>query len=147
VKNLLIKYKCFIEFKYLINVALFGIVMKCIVDIDESIQKRLKDKCIELGVSQDELINEYINRCLDEDESLGAIKSELDSIFVDNVDNIFGDVDMPSIKFVPEKDPLTDDEMRKIIAELADGPESNIKFSDAFRILELAEKRAILTKK
>ena len=115
--------------------------MKCIVDIAEGIWKRLKDKCIELGVSQDELINEYINRCLDEDESLGAIKSELDSIFVDNVDNIFGDVDMPSIKFVPEKDHLTDDEMRKIIAELTDGPESNIKFCDAFRILELAEKK------
>ena len=29
----------------------------------------------ELDVSQDELINEDINRCLDEDESLGDIKS------------------------------------------------------------------------
>ena len=74
--------------------------MKCIVDIDEGIWKRLKDKCIELGVSQDELINEYINRCLDEDESLGDIQSELDNIFVDNVDDILGNVEMPSIKFV-----------------------------------------------
>ena len=120
--------------------------MECIVDIDESIQKRLKDRCVELGVSQDELINEYINRCLD-DESLDDIKNELNSIFVDNVDDILGDVDMPSIKFVPEKDPLTDDEMHEIIVGLADGPESNIKFCDAFRILELAEKRAFLTKK
>ena len=54
---------------------------------------------------------------------------------------------MPSIKFVPEKDPLTDDEMHEIIAELADGSESNIKFSDVFRILELVEKRAISDKK
>ena len=131
----------------LINVALFGIVMKCIVDIDEGIWKRLKDKCIELGGSHDELINEYINRCLDVDESLGDIQSELDSIFVDNVDDVFGDVDMPSIKFVPEKDPLTDDEMHEIIVELAEGSESNIKFCDAFRILELAEKRANLDKK
>ena len=131
----------------LIYVALFGIVMKCIVDIDEGIWKRLKDKCIELGVSQDELINEYINRGLNEGESLGDIQSELDNIFVDNVDDILGDVEMPSIKFVPDKDPLSDDEMHEIIVELAEGSESNIKFCDAFRILELAEKRAILDKK
>ena len=102
--------------------------MECIVDIDEGIWKRLKDKCIELGVSQDELINEYVNHGLDGDAFLGDIQSELDSIFVDNVDDVLGDVDMPSINFVPDKDPLSDDEMHEIIVELVEGSESNINF-------------------
>ena len=44
------------------------LTMSSTVRIDENVKQRLKMKSAESGISQYDLINEYVTRCLDEDE-------------------------------------------------------------------------------
>ena len=113
--------------------------MDATIRIDPNLKKLLKIRSVKLGVTQKDLANMYLFKCLKEDDA------KSDDITVDEVarkmnlspenklNEYFKDKE-DIIELVPERDPLTKEELHAIIDN--SDQTSNVKFTDILGIYD-----------
>ena len=126
--------------------------MDATIRIDLNIQKQLKLKSVELGITQKELANTYILKGLNEEKSNGTLKSIKDiaqglNIEINDVDDVLDDVIEGEYEILSEQKHLTMDEIEQIIDSNKSNEESNVKLTDILGIVESPQKTDSLEEK
>ena len=112
--------------------------MDATIRIDLDIQRQLKLKSVELGITQKELANTYILNGLNEEKSNGTLKSIKDiaqvlNIEINDDDDVLADVIEGEYEIQSDQKHLTMDEIEQIIDSNQSNEESNVKLTDIDR--------------
>lgn len=126
--------------------------MDATIRIDLDIQRQLKLKSVELGITQKELANTYILNGLNEEKSNGTLKSIKDiaqvlNIEINNDDDVLADVIEGEYEIQSDQKHLTMDEIEQIIDSNQSNEESNVKLTDMLGIVESPQKTDSLEEK
>jgi len=126
--------------------------MDATIRIDMDIQRQLKLKSVELGITQKELANTYILNGLNEDKSRGNLKSikdiaEVLNIEMNDVDDVLADLNVGEYEILEEEKRLNMDEIGDIIDNNRSNKKSKVKLSDMLGIVESPQKTNSLDEK
>ena len=115
--------------------------MDATIRIDLDIQRQLKLKSVELGITQKELANIYILNGLNEEKNNGNMKTIDDiaktlNININDPNTELDDLDEDTFEIVSDKNKLTMDEIKEIVEKNKSDKESNVKLSDMLGIVE-----------
>lgn len=126
--------------------------MDATIRIDLDIQRQLKLKSVELGVTQKELANTYILNGLNGEKSRSNMKSIEDiakvlNIEIDNIDDILADLDVDEYEILSEEKHLTMDKIKDIVNNNRSNEESNVNLTDMIGIVESPQKTDSLEEK
>ncbi|RAP48500.1 MAG: hypothetical protein BZ136_04880 [Methanosphaera sp. rholeuAM74] len=126
--------------------------MDATIRIDMDIQRQLKLKSVELGITQKELANTYILNGLNEDKSRGNLKSikdiaEVLNIEMNDVDDVLADLNVGEYEILEEEKHLNMDEIGDIIDNNRSNKKSKVKLSDMLGIVESPQKTNSLDEK
>ncbi len=126
--------------------------MDATIRIDLDIQRQLKLKSVELGITQKELANTYILNGLNEEKSNGTLKSIKDiaqvlNIEINDDDDVLADVIEGEYEIQSDQKHLTMDEIEQIIDSNQSNEESNVKLTDMLGIVESPQKTDSLEEK
>lgn len=126
--------------------------MDTTIRIDMDIQRQLKLKSVELGISQKELANTYILKGLNEEKSISDMKSIEDIAKLLNIEMNTDDEKLANLK-VDDYEILSDEknlsmaEIKEIVDNNISKDESNVKLSDMLGIVESPQKTNSLDEK
>lgn len=125
--------------------------MDATIRIDAIIQKQLKLKSVELGITQKELANTYILNGLHEDERKNNINNiediaKLLNIELSNPTDELNELDIDMFEVTSDEKQLSMDEIKQIVSDTAD-KKSNVKFTDMLGIVESPEDANSLNEK
>lgn len=126
--------------------------MDATIRIDLDIQRQLKLKSVELGVTQKELANTYILNGLNGEKSKSNMKSIEDiakvlNIEIGNIDDVLADLDVDEYEILSEEKHLNMDEIKDIVNNNRSNEESNVNFTDMIGIVESPQKTDSLEEK
>jgi len=126
--------------------------MDATIRIDLDIQRQLKLKSVELGVTQKELANTYILNGLNAEKSKNDMKSiediaKVPNINIETIDDNLADLDVGEYEILPDEKHLTMDEISDIIDNNRSNDESNVNLSDMLGIVESPQKTDSLEEK
>lgn len=126
--------------------------MDATIRIDLDIQRQLKLKSVELGVTQKELANTYILNGLNGEKSKGNMKSIEDiakvlNIEIENIDDVLADLDVDEYEILSEEKHLNMDEIKDIVNNNRSNEESNVNLTDMIGIVESPQKTDSLEEK
>ena len=126
--------------------------MDATIRIDLDIQRQLKLKSVELGVTQKELANTYILNGLNGEKSKGNMKSIEDiakvlNIEIENIDDVLADLDVDEYEILSEEKHLNMDEIKDIVNNNRSNEESNVNLTDMIGIIESPQKTDSLEEK
>ncbi len=126
--------------------------MDATIRIDLDIQRQLKLKSVELGVTQKELANIYILNGLNEEKNNGNMKTIDDiaktlNININDPNTKLDDLDVDTFEIVSDENKLTIDEIKEIVEKNKGEKESNVKLSDMLGIVESPDEIDCLTEK
>ena len=126
--------------------------MDTTIRIDMDIQRQLKLKSVELGITQKELANTYILKGLYEEKNRDNIKSIEDiakslNIKLNDIDEELTDLNVEEYELLTDEKILTNDEIKEIIEKNTSNKKSNVKLSDMIGIVESPQKTNSLNEK
>ncbi|AWX33005.1 hypothetical protein [Methanosphaera sp. BMS] len=126
--------------------------MDATIRIDLDIQRQLKLKSVELGITQKELANIYILNGLNEEKNNGNMKTIDDiaktlNININDPNTELDDLDEDTFEIVSDKNKLTMDEIKEIVEKNKSDKESNVKLSDMLGIVESPDEIDCLNEK
>lgn len=126
--------------------------MDATIRIDLDIQRQLKLKSVELGITQKELANIYILNGLNEEKNNGNMKTIDDiaktlNININDPNTELDDLDVDTFEIVSDKNKLTIDEIKEIVEKNKSDKESNVKLSDMLGIVESPDEIDCLNEK
>ncbi|MBE6488168.1 MAG: hypothetical protein E7Z86_05595 [Methanosphaera stadtmanae] len=126
--------------------------MDATIRIDLDIQRQLKLKSVELGVTQKELANTYILNGLNGEKSKSNMKSIEDiakvlNIEIENIDDVLADLDVDEYEILSEEKHLNMDEIKDIVNNNRSNEESNVNLTDMIGIVESPQKTDSLEEK
>lgn len=126
--------------------------MDATIRIDLDIQRQLKLKSVELGITQKELANIYILNGLNEEKNNGNMKTIDDiaktlNININDPNTELDDLDVDPFEIVSDKNKLTIDEIKEIVEKNKSDKESNVKLSDMLGIVESPDEIDCLNEK
>lgn len=126
--------------------------MDATIRIDLDIQRQLKLKSVELGVTQKELANTYILNGLNGENNTSNMKSIEDiakvlKIKIDNIDDMLSDLDVGEYEILSNEKHLSMDEINEIVDNNISNEESNVKLSDMLGIVESPQETDSLEEK
>lgn len=126
--------------------------MDATIRIDLDIQRQLKLKSVELGITQKELANIYILNGLNEEKNNGNMKTIDDiaktlNININDPNTELDDLDVDTFEIVSDKNKLTMDEIKEIVEKNKSDKESNVKLSDMLGIVESPDEIDCLNEK
>jgi len=126
--------------------------MDATIRIDLDIQRQLKLKSVELGVTQKELANTYILNGLNAEKSKNDMKSIEDiakvlNIEIENIDDVLADLDVDEYEILSEEKHLNMDEIKDIVNNNRSNEESNVNLTDMIGIVESPQKTDSLEEK
>lgn len=122
--------------------------MDATIRIDLDIQRQLKLKSVELGITQKELANIYILNGLNEEKNNGNMKTIDDiaktlNININDPNTELDDLDEDTFEIVSDKNKLTMDEIKEIVEKNKSDKESNVKLSDMLGIVESPDEQTV----
>ena len=126
--------------------------MDATIRIDLDIQRQLKLKSVELGITQKELANIYILNGLNEEKNNGNMKTIDDiaktlNININDPNTELDDLNEDTFEIVSDKNKLTMDEIKEIVEKNKSDKESNVKLSDMLGIVESPDEIDCLNEK
>lgn len=126
--------------------------MDATIRIDLDIQRQLKLKSVELGITQKELANIYILNGLNEEKNNGNMKTIDDiaktlNININDPNTELDDLNEDTFEIVSDKNKLTIDEIKEIVEKNKSDKESNVKLSDMLGIVESPDEIDCLNEK